>query len=76
MVNFFEKLCDNLIIEFIPKEDSQVKRLLATREDIFDDYNESKFVEEFEKKFEIIRFENIHETKRTLYSMKNKKIED
>ena len=34
---FFRKVCRWLIIEFVPKSDSQVQRLLATREDIFPD---------------------------------------
>lgn len=72
IVNFFENLCDNLVIEFVPKEDSQVRRLLSTREDIFDDYDENNFVKEFEKKFEIIEFDKIPDTERTVYYMKNK----
>jgi SAM-dependent methyltransferase len=34
----FAKIGSYLLIEFVPKEDSQVKRLLRTREDIFDQY--------------------------------------
>jgi hypothetical protein len=29
---FFGKICSSLIIEFVPKSDSQVQRLLSTRE--------------------------------------------
>lgn len=39
IAKFFNKICKNLIIEFVPKEDSQVQRLLRTRKDIFDSYN-------------------------------------
>lgn len=72
VVDFLENLCDNLIIEFVPKEDSQVRRLLSTREDVFDDYDENNFVKEFEKKFEIVEFDKISDTERTMYCMRNK----
>ena len=35
IVNFFRDISKSLIIEFVPKSDSQVQRLLANREDIF-----------------------------------------
>ena len=38
IAEFFSQISNFLIIEFIPKSDSQVKRLLLTRDDIFDDY--------------------------------------
>jgi len=70
IVEFFKKNCNNLIIEFIPKTDSQVQRLLATREDIFVDYDKENFEKEFKKDF-IIRDEiKIKESERILYSMK------
>jgi len=69
IVEFFKKNCNFLIIEFIPKTDSQVKRLLSTREDIFDDYNKENFEKEFKKDF-VIRDEiMINESERILYSM-------
>ena len=72
VVDFLESLCNNLIIEFVPKEDSQVRRLLSTREDVFDDYDEDNFVREFGKKFEIVEFDKIPDTERTMYCMRNK----
>ncbi len=36
---FFNRITRFLIIEFVPKDDSQVRRLLATREDIFPHYD-------------------------------------
>ena len=41
IAQFFQKICKSLIIEFVPKTDSQVQRLLATREDIFDMKNDT-----------------------------------
>ncbi|MFT5315231.1 MAG: hypothetical protein ACI9UK_001063, partial [Candidatus Krumholzibacteriia bacterium] len=39
LAQFFANAGKHLIIEFVPKNDSQVKRLLATREDVFPDYD-------------------------------------
>ncbi len=70
LVNFFQKLTRYLIIEFIPKEDSQISRLLVSREDIFKNYDKQSFENEFSKKFNIIKTVNIKNTLRTLYMMK------
>ncbi len=73
IADFFSKLCNWLVIEFVPKNDSQVQRLLSTREDIFTDYTRHAFEREFEKFFEIRESENIKTSQRTLYLMENKK---
>jgi len=66
---FFKKICKHLIIEFIPKTDSQVQRLLVSREDIFDDYTKDKFENEFSKFFKIEETINITDSERTFYLM-------
>ena len=43
------RLGDDLVIEWVPKEDPMVRRLLATREDVFPDYTESGFRAAFER---------------------------
>ena len=55
------------IIEFVPKSDSQVKHLLAAREDIFSDYNVEGFERAFSDAFELRRRDSITESERTLY---------
>lgn len=65
----FAHMCERLIIEFVPKSDSQVVRLLATREDIFPDYTESGFREAFEQYFTIEKALPISGTERHLYLM-------
>lgn len=65
----FASLTENLIIEFVPKEDSQVKRLLATREDIFPGYTKDGFETAFACHFSIVQSEQIKGTHRTLYRM-------
>ncbi len=73
IAGFFEKLGQSLIIEFIPKTDSNVKRLLATREDIFKNYNQENFEHEFSKFFNIQKKINIKNSARTLYLMAKRK---
>jgi len=69
---FFNSICKNLIIEFIPKDDSQVKRLLSTREDIFDDYTQENFELEFSKLFIIKESVKNPDSHRTIYFMQVK----
>ena len=59
-----------LIIEFVPKSDSQVKRLLATRKDIFDRYTEDGFEEAFTRRLTIAEKAPIPGSERTLYLFK------
>jgi ribosomal protein L11 methylase PrmA len=66
---FFARLSKTLIIEFVPKSDSQVQRLLSTREDVFPHYTQESFEKEFRKHFVIHRAEKIRRTERTLYWM-------
>jgi len=69
---FFHKVAKKLIIEFVPKEDSQVQRLLSTRTDIFPTYDNSNFELEFGRYFNIIEITQIENTIRTLYVMERK----
>lgn len=72
IAHFFAKISNFLIIEFVPKDDSNVKRLLASREDIFTKYTKYDFEREFGKYFSIKSSTKIKETKRVLYLMKRK----
>jgi hypothetical protein len=56
-----------LIIEFVPKTDSQVRRMLASRVDIFPAYHAEGFEQAFGRAFELRRREPIAESERTLY---------
>ena len=71
---FFSRNCRNLIIEFVPKTDTQVKRLLSSREDIFSEYDYEHFEKEFEKLFIIIEKKEIKDSERIIYYMQNKKM--
>lgn len=68
------QLCRFLIIEFVPKDDSQVQRLLRSREDIFYDYTQDDFEASFRVHFSILKREKIAGTQRTLYLMENRNV--
>jgi hypothetical protein len=69
---FFARAGRTLLIEFVPKSDSQVKRLLVTREDIFDRYTQDDFERAFSGPFEILRRLPLAGSERTLYVMARK----
>ncbi|OQY58529.1 MAG: SAM-dependent methyltransferase [Desulfobacteraceae bacterium 4572_88] len=70
LADFFASLCCSLIIEFVPKEDSQVQRLLFSREDVFPNYTQEAFEDAFKVCFTIRDRVKIPNTQRTLYLMK------
>ena len=72
IADFFARACGCLVIEFVPKQDSQVQRLLVTREDIFTEYDRAHFEEAFSKRFTIDESADIEGTQRTLYLMKRR----
>ena len=74
IAEFFSSICKSLIIEFIPKDDSQVQRLLSSREDIFPDYNQKYFEKIFRNYFHIKESGKIKDSKRIIYLMKNRKL--
>ena len=70
VAGFFHRICNHsLVIEFVPKRDSQVQKLLLSRVDIFDDYNQTTFEREFSKFFVIQSKHSIADSDRTLYLM-------
>ena len=68
---FFAQTCRHLIIEFVPKEDSMVERMLATREDVFPGYTREGFEAAFGEYFLIEAQSPVADTRRTLYRMKS-----
>jgi len=70
--SFFSGMGEYLVIEFIPKADSQVKRLLRNREDIFPDYEETKFEKIYSKFFSIQKKVPVKNCQRIMYLMKRK----
>jgi ribosomal protein L11 methylase PrmA len=66
----FGGLAENLVIEFVPKSDSQVQRMLASRKDIFDGYTKERFEESFRRHFVIEHATPLADSGRVLYLMK------
>jgi ribosomal protein L11 methylase PrmA len=66
---FLAKVGRHLVIEFVPKSDSQVRRLLRDRPDIFPDYTREGFEAAFRAHFRIERAVPVAESERTLYLM-------
>lgn len=58
-----------LVIEFVPKSDSQVQRLLVSREDIFPTYTREGFEAAFKQRFNIREAVPVRESERVLYLM-------
>ena len=72
IADFMNRMCNRLVIEYIPKDDSQVKRLLSTRNDLFLGYTQQNFEAEFSRMFEITGRHPINESDRTIYIMKRR----
>ena len=68
----FARLGRQLVIEFVPKNDSQVQRLLATRADIFPDYHRAGFEAAFAPHFETIAVRDVEGSERTLYLLRRR----
>jgi len=67
VAELFSGLGKNVIIEFIPKDDSKVQHLLASRTDIFPDYSEEQFEAAFAQHFKLIGKKQIASSKRLMY---------
>lgn len=70
IARFLARIGRWLAIEFVPKEDSQVQRLLASREDVFASYDVGSFEAAFRQYFTIESSERIEGSERTLYLMR------
>jgi len=74
IAEFLSNICSSIIIEFVPKTDSQVQRLLSTREDIFLTYTLPVFKQEFGRYFTIQSSQRVKDSERTLYLMQRNQI--
>ncbi|HEY3209480.1 MAG TPA: class I SAM-dependent methyltransferase [Actinomycetota bacterium] len=72
IAEFFGTLAPWLLVEFVPKGDPMVERLLATREDIFPDYTRQGFERSFGQRFAIVRRQPIAGSDRVLYLMRGR----
>jgi ribosomal protein L11 methylase PrmA len=72
LADYFAGLGSWLVIEFVPKSDSQVQRLLASRKDIFTDYNQETFEAVFAENFILHESVAIRGSERRLYLMEKR----
>lgn len=66
---YFAKFGRYLVVEFVPKTDEMVRKMLSTREDIFQEYSREGFERAFEGYFKIVRSRDLKNSPRTLYLM-------
>ena len=69
IAEFFARLGRTLVIEFVPKSDSQVQRMLRSRPDIFPCYTREGFEAAFRTSFEIDAVHPVAGSERLLYLM-------
>jgi hypothetical protein len=67
---FFASVARALVIEFVPKDDSQVQRMLSMRTDAFSNYHRAAFEAAFSERFSIESAVVIEGSMRTLYVMR------
>jgi hypothetical protein len=60
------------VVEFVPKTDPQARRLLAWREDVYDDYDEPGFEAALSERFSIEEKCRLPESDRVLYSARTR----
>jgi hypothetical protein len=70
LLGLFADLAPWAVVEFVPREDPMVGRLLAARRDVFDDYTIEGFRAAAAGRFEIVREEPIAESPRTLFLLR------
>jgi hypothetical protein len=67
VAELFAALAPQALVEFVPREDPMVRAMLATREDIFEDYTLDGFRAAFEPHFELVATHEIEGSTRTLH---------
>lgn len=55
------------VLEFVPKNDAMVQRLLQMREDLFSDYDQANFEEQLNSRARIVKSEVVSASGRVLY---------
>lgn len=70
IAEFLSQIGNSIVVEFVPKHDSQVQRLLSTRKDVFLNYDKESFEKEFSRYFRIQKTHQIEDSDRVLYLMK------
>ena len=72
VLDLFADLAQWAIVEFVPKDDPMVRRLLATRRDVFADYDLDGFRAAAATRFEILREVPIEDSVRVLFLLRRR----
>jgi hypothetical protein len=72
IADFLSQICRYLVIEFVPKTDSQVQQLLRSRQDIFEHYTEPGFEAAFGRYFTCLQRVELNDSQRILYLMERR----
>ena len=72
LASAFAELGPWLLVEFVPKSDAQVQRMLATRTDIFVDYTREGFEAAFSRFYSIVEKSPVEDSERIIYLMARK----
>ncbi len=72
LLDLFADLAPWAVVEFVPKEDPMVRRLLATRRDVFADYDLDGFRAAAATRFDIVREEPIADSVRVLFLLRRR----
>ena len=72
LAEWFSSISNQLIIEFVPRDDEKVKQMLASRKDVFTDYTAPAFELFFSRYFTIKHKEQVPGTTRTIYLMEKR----
>jgi hypothetical protein len=73
IAEYLSSLGRHLIIEFVPKSDSQVSRLLLSRPDIFPGYTKEGFEAAFQQHYQIRSVARVEDSERWLYAMESRR---
>lgn len=74
IASFLQQIGTHIIIEFVPKGDSKVDHLLASRKDIFDHYTSDDFESAMARHFKLIAKKSVEGSKRSIYLYSRSKI--
>lgn len=67
VINWITAMAPAGVIEFVPKGDAMVQRLLRLREDLFDDYEQPVFEKLLQEQARLVRSEKVSDSGRMLY---------
>jgi len=73
VAEYFAGLGRWLVIEFVPKSDSQVQKLFRSREDIFNQYTKEGFEQVFNLYYSMREIIPVNDSERTLYLLQKRK---